>query len=77
MVKIIKIVLPLADSNFYLALPPESRESPTVTFNLVMHWPAGIIIIIIDINAISITIITIYRLVCHRHQRARHPLETI
>ena len=25
---------------FYLALPPESRESPTVTFSLVIHWPA-------------------------------------
>ena len=30
---------------FYLALPPESRESPTVTFSLVIHWPAIIFMI--------------------------------
>ena len=46
MMKKINVMLPLAYSNFYLALPPESRESPTVTFNLVIHWPEGIIIII-------------------------------
>ena len=76
MIKIIKIVLPFADSNFYLALPPESRESPTVTFNLVIHWPEGSIIININCNAIN-NIVTIYRHVCHHHQRARPSLETI
>ena len=74
MIKKINVMLPLADSNFYLALPPESRESPTVTFNLVIHWPEGIIIIVI---AIINNIIAIYRHVCHHNQRARHPLETI
>ena len=38
----------LGDPWLYLARPPESRESPIVTFNLVIHWPAIVSWMIID-----------------------------